>query len=144
MPQCFFSAPRMLQFAIARRHHKRRCRKLACVAAVVALLALLQADAGPQFKVVDRDERIPRPLMDWEQRKLLLRANVPGYSDFFKRYRMSLPVFEKLLEKIKDDMPREAKDGTGHVISAELWLSMALRWFAGGSIWDIADMHGVS
>ena len=67
-------------------------------------------------------------------------------SEFKRRYRMDEVTFDSIVMKIREDV----KDThTGNLrshngeISPEIKLSMALRFLAGGSYLDIADLHGV-
>ena len=71
---------------------------------------------------------------------------------FHRTYRMpktGARSFPALVEKLRPDLDSEdyalwADNGAGGPISAELKLSMALRFLAGGSYLDIYPMHGVS
>jgi len=63
--------------------------------------------------------------------------------EFRRRYHITLEGFNEILRDIENAMPRVPAN-MPKAVPNELKLSMALRWMAGGSYLDIADMHGVS
>eukprot|EP00873_Tetraselmis_striata_P039416 jgi/Tetstr1/459680/TSEL_005035.t1 len=69
-------------------------------------------------------------------------------ADWHMRYKISKDRFAEIIATIRDDVEagdkKQGGRGSGGVISAELRLSMALRYFAGGRYLDIADVHGVA
>ena len=95
------------------------------------------------FKVVGRKGNRKRARMVWRSRL----AQIGTESGFRTRYKISSQMFKDICDKIRKDV--EAEDGkqaarsSGGLISAELKLSMALRYMAGGHYVDIADLHGV-
>ncbi len=66
--------------------------------------------------------------------------------EFKRRYRMNEETFNSIVERIREDI-RDTHTGNlrsvNGEISPEIKLSMALRFLAGGSYMDIADLHGV-
>jgi len=80
--------------------------------------------------------------MVWEDRVASLTAD-----EFKRTYRMSVATFNFVLERIRKRItskaPKKARRDTHGPVPAELLLSMALRFLAGGSYLDIYQMHGV-
>jgi hypothetical protein len=64
---------------------------------------------------------------------------------FTSRYRMSKQTFHKLVGLLKQTEEERApvKNRNSNPISLELKLSMTLRALAGGSVYDVADLHKV-
>jgi hypothetical protein len=64
---------------------------------------------------------------------------------FTSRYRMSKQTFHKLVGLLKQTEEERApvKNRHSNPISLELKLSMTLRALAGGSVYDVADLHKV-
>jgi hypothetical protein len=83
-----------------------------------------------------------RTRMVWEDRVASLTAD-----EFKRTYRMSAATFNFVLERIRKRItskaPKKARRDTHGPVPAELLLSMALRFLAGGSYLDIYQMHGV-
>eukprot|EP00808_Paulinella_micropora_P010168 g38690.t1 len=80
-----------------------------------------------------------RHRMDWETR-------VASLSDrrFKRRYRVTKEQFDTLLSRLRPEL--EVACAKAHCyasVAPELQLSMNLRFLAGGSYLDIADLHGV-
>ena len=82
--------------------------------------------------------------MDWAER---LRQ-IGDEKEFQLRYKLSRRLFSRVCDAIRPYVEahdeKQANRGSGGLISAELRLSMALRYFAGGHYIDIADLHGVA
>jgi DNA-directed RNA polymerase specialized sigma24 family protein len=82
--------------------------------------------------------------MVWRQRL----QQIGTESQFRLRYKIRSGRFKEIADTIRHDVQasnaRKAMASSGGIISAELRLSMALRYIAGGHYVDIADMHGVS
>ena len=80
--------------------------------------------------------------MVWEDRVASLTAD-----EFKRTYRMPKATFDFVLERIRrritSKAPKKARRDTHGPVPAELLLSMALRFLAGGSYLDIYQMHGV-
>ena len=76
--------------------------------------------------------------MDWETRV----RNLPP-RQFLRRYRIDHAGFKKIVERITPYLAPRSKFHPNQT-SNELKLSMTLRWCAGASYLDVADMHGVS
>eukprot|EP00808_Paulinella_micropora_P017359 g52927.t1 len=81
-----------------------------------------------------------RHSMDWETRvaSLLDRR-------FKRRYRVTKEQFDTLLSRLRPEL--EVACAKAHCyasVAPELQLSMTLRFLAGGSYLDIADLHGVA
>ena len=114
---------------------RRRRRRTALIAAASSLL-MARAAHGPAFTVVGKAANQAQVVMDWSERKRSLRADDIGCNEFYLRYRMDVNAFEKLVELIRGDLPKCDTP-------AEILVSMAIRWFAGGSVYDIVDLHGV-
>eukprot|EP00873_Tetraselmis_striata_P001456 jgi/Tetstr1/421720/TSEL_012658.t1 len=123
---------------------RRRQRRLASVLNLEhARVRLIERVLWPSgFKVVGRKANKKRRRMDWQYRWDMDDA------DWQRRYKIYKDRFAEIVAPIRDDV--EAGDmkqggcGSGGVISAELRLSMALSYFAGGRYLDIADLHGVA
>eukprot|EP00808_Paulinella_micropora_P004375 g41034.t1 len=80
-----------------------------------------------------------RHRMDWETR-------VASLSDrrFTRRYRVTKEQFDTLLSRLLPELEVAcAKAHSYASVAPELQLSMTLRFLAGGSYLDIADLHGV-
>lgn len=117
----------------------RRSKNTKKVVAVFATLLVATAGLTGHVSVVGRIPNRPRQLMDWERRRASLSEKA-----FKQRYRLSKASFETLNTKIHPHLAHaERRRGNQHVVPVELCLSMSLRWLAGGSYVDIADMHGV-
>lgn len=64
---------------------------------------------------------------------------------FFRRaYRMSEDKFTRLVEILKPYLPTKLRVGPNGTIPVDLELSIALRYFAGGSPLDFIASHGIS
>jgi hypothetical protein len=67
---------------------------------------------------------------------------------FRQAYRMTIPSFNKLLDKLRPDLETinkiQARRSSGSPILPEMRLSMTLRYYAGGSAHDIIRYHKVS
>jgi hypothetical protein len=86
---------------------------------------------------IDKRPNRARHQMVWEERVASLSD-----SEFEQRYRLDLEGFNQVLEKIRPALGR-VHENVPTQVAPELKLSMALRWMAGGSYLDIADLHGV-
>ncbi|XRB21296.1 DDE Tnp4 domain-containing protein [Pseudoscourfieldia marina] len=66
--------------------------------------------------------------------------------EFRARYRMSIGTFTKLVNKVRAKLsaPFPKKGRAGGTVQPELQLAIALRWFAGGQMLDVAPLHGVA
>ena len=76
-----------------------------------------------------------------------LRAYRMKRDSFFELFRLLEPHMGGCRKKPGSEPTRRAKkyDGAKNgIIPKTSRLSMALRWFAGGAIWDIEIVHGVS
>ena len=87
---------------------------------------------------VARGPNLPRQRMHWPTREQSLSDR-----EFKKRYRLSKGAFNTLLGKLSPAISRRDTFG-GLAVPPAICLSMTLRWLAGGSYLDIADMHGVA
>ena len=96
-------------------------------------LAASSADCTP----INKQPNKARRQMVWEERVASLTPK-----EFERRYRMDLEGFNSVLEKIKPAFG-PMRPNVPSQVAPELKLSMALRWVAGGSYLDIADLHGV-
>eukprot|EP01046_Picozoa_sp_COSAG06_P043882 COSAG06_NODE_5821_length_3257_cov_8.634386_1_plen_179_part_10 len=114
-----------LRNTITRRRTRRR-------------MAVVAAVASSRKHRVLRALPFQRTRMVWWDRVASLTAH-----EFVCRYRVDLEGFNSMLVKIRPFMPAMYRNVTNQV-SNELKLSMCLRWLAGGSYLDLADMHGVS
>jgi hypothetical protein len=127
------------------------------IVAAIALegLPLMRSQAGNRlveevvlwpagFKVVGRAANVRRVRMVWRQRLKQIRTE----SQFRLRYKISSGRFHEIADTIGHHVhacnARKAMASSGGLISAELRLSMALRYMDGGHYVDIADLHGVS
>ena len=63
-------------------------------------------------------------------------------AEFVSHYRIDLPGFREILAAITPHLPRRQRNIMRQV-SLKLKLRMCLRYLAGGSCLDIADLHGV-
>jgi hypothetical protein len=97
----------------------------------------------PGFKVRGRRGNRRRVRMRWRDRV----AQIGTETEFRARYKVSSRMFMEICNKIRGDVEAgdrlQAERGSGGLISAELHLSIALRYMAGGHYLDIADLHGV-
>ncbi|XRB11082.1 hypothetical protein RI054_02g08970 [Pseudoscourfieldia marina] len=59
---------------------------------------------------------------------------------------MSIGTFTKLVNKVRAKLsaPFPKKGRAGGTVQPELQLAIALRWFAGGQMLDVAPLHGVA
>mmetsp|Transcript_10226 Transcript_10226/g.14761 ORF Transcript_10226/g.14761 Transcript_10226/m.14761 type:complete len:153 (+) Transcript_10226:24-482(+) len=83
-----------------------------------------------------------RQRLDWNS-----HVNDIGDSLFKRAYRLTLPAFNALLEKIQDDLLTDyckASNSSGSTVKPETCLAMALRFLAGGQHIDICFTHGVT
>jgi len=83
-----------------------------------------------------------RQRLDWNS-----HVNDIGDSLFKRAYRLTLPAFNALLEKIQDDLLTDyckASNSSGSTVKPETCLAMALRFLAGGQHIDICFTHGVA
>ena len=101
------------------------------------LLVAAIAAASANYTVVGKQPNKARRQMVWQERVASLSAK-----EFERRYRMDLEGFNQVLEKIRPAFGPMCENVPTQV-PPELKLSMALRWMAGGSYLDIADLHGV-
>ena len=63
--------------------------------------------------------------------------------EFSQRYRLTKAMFTNLAELIRNMVEStRSMAGRSKPIAVELQLSMALRFLAGGSVYDIIDLHG--
>jgi hypothetical protein len=96
------------------------------------------------FKVIGRAANVRRVRMVWQQRLQQIRTE----SHVRLRCKISSGRFHEIADTIRPNVQasnaRKARASSGGLISAELRLSMALRYMAGGHYVDIADLHGVS
>jgi len=95
------------------------------------------------YTVVGRAGNRKRDRMDWKTRL----KQIGTETEFRARYKISSEIFARIVEIIRDDVEAsnvaQANRSSGGIIKAELHLSMAIRYMAGGDYKDIADMHGV-
>jgi hypothetical protein len=99
---------------------------------------LLMASIISSDSTADREKNRERQRMDWGE-----RVDSLSESQFRQRYRMDQVGFDDVLEKIRPAFPPMCANVPSQV-PPELKLSMALRWMAGGSYLDIADLHRAS
>lgn len=71
-----------------------------------------------------------------------------SHQEFMKRYKLSKQQFTVLCGKLRhmvgtDLNHKKAIASSGCGVPTEICLSMTLRWLAGGSVFDIIDMHYV-
>lgn len=102
------------------------------------LLITAMATTSQHVIVEDRQPNRSRHQMVWAERVASLT-----HKEFRQRYRMDLGGFNEVLEKIRPAFP-PMRSNVPSQVPPELKLSMALRWMAGGSYLDIADLHGVA
>jgi hypothetical protein len=80
-----------------------------------------------------------RTRMVWAERMASLTD-----TEFKQRYRLSKPLFTDLAGRLASRMQSKRRMvGIYAPIPVELQLSMTLRYLAGGSVYDIQDLHGV-
>ena len=93
--------------------------------------------------MVGRKGNRKRTRMVWRARLVQIATE----SVFRTRYKISSQMFKDICDKVREDVESEdafrAARSIGGLITAELQLSMALRYMAGGHYVDIADLHGV-
>ena len=86
-----------------------------------------------------------RRRMDMEERIAHLEDEY-GPNEFQETYKVSVPEFRDLAMALEDYMAMVSHKGvcsSGSAVSAQLRLSMFLRYVAGGQVKDIIHMHGV-
>ena len=132
--------PRMLGMAKmrARRPPRHPAGSTTLLRVLAAVTVIVVAVSTSNVVVVEgRVGNSKRSRMDWDQRR-------DGLTDrqFKTRYRLGKKAFSTLVDKIRPKLALPRRRGP-RPMSAELLLSMALRWLAGGNYLDIADMHGV-
>ena len=76
--------------------------------------------------------------MDMDER--IKKMEEEGEAEFQRTYKVTVPTFKRLAQELHQSLDL---DSDVRCISAELRLSMALRYFAGGHQNDICKMHGV-
>ena len=85
-----------------------------------------------------------------KQKRMVWKDRVYSLTDVeFKRtYRMTLDMFDAVLDQIRSKIsrkdPKKSRRDLHGAVPAELQLSMALPYLAGGSYLDIYQTHGVS
>ena len=82
--------------------------------------------------------------MSMEER--IRQLQFEGESEFKATYKLGIGQFMSLARRLDywlDSDPSKAVNSSGSPVSAELRLSMAVRFFAGGQVKDICHMHGV-
>ena len=99
-------------------------------------IVFLAATHTGGYHVEGKDKNRTRVRCDWAQRFALLTP-----AEFTRRYRLNKENFNKLLGLIGADITPKRKRSDG--ITAEIKLACTLRYLAGGSYLDIADLHGV-
>ena len=106
------------------------------------LPALLKDGRGPQGK----KSRGDKPPFSWE-----LHVRRFNEEEFRRRYRMDFDSFNVLLERLRPHLEhsgkaklQELRGNSGVVVSAEVKLAIALRYFAGGDVLDLMLIYGVS
>jgi hypothetical protein len=145
---------------VAQRARAARFRRRAVIAAAVAYMAVRKchrraANArfpvvceefvpwGSGARVIGRSENIIRRRMDWEERRDSLTEK-----QFSLRCKLSKSRFAEVTDGIRPLMKAEnvnqAVRSSGSAVSAELQLSVFLRYLASGHHLDIEDMHGIS
>ena len=117
--------------AVLRRRAKKR--------KLVALLASTEHPGERERKTIHA--RVPRTPVVWSERMRL------SDGAFRRRYRMPKETFTSLCGTLAGPMA-EMHGMLGHRIphgvSVEVQVSVSIRWLAGGSYLDVADVHGVS
>jgi hypothetical protein len=67
-----------------------------------------------------------------------------GRTFFHHAYQMSENKFDELVELLKPYLPAKQRVGPNGIITSELKLSIALRYFSGGSPLDFISLRGIS
>jgi hypothetical protein len=84
------------------------------------------------------------PNIGRERAKIVNLRRCLGSTFFQRAYRMSETKFDELVKILKQYLPAKERVGPNGIISPELELSIALRYFAGGSPLDCIASHGLS
>jgi hypothetical protein len=115
---------------------------------LLALLALL-----PQHTIREEAERPLKRARTGPRRygaRLVWSYDELFDDEFYRNYRMSKDQFRALADRIRNRLPggtelsrKRQKTAGGATISAEIQLSIALRFLAGGSYIDICRVHQV-
>jgi hypothetical protein len=84
------------------------------------------------------------PFIDRKRAKIVNIRRCLGRTYFQRAYRMSQTKFDELVKLLKPQLPEKKRVGPNGIISVELELSIALRYFAGGSPLDFIASHGIS
>ena len=142
------SIPSPLPFILDEHQHELHCSlvlaqiasALVCVAAFDSLDSQEERPDGGRKEGAETIHRIRRDMNEY-----IGQMDDRG---FRRRYRMTKAAFWTLLDIIENHLPSTGeKRKRGAVpngpISKAARLSMALRFFAGGDVLDIAEVHGV-
>jgi hypothetical protein len=97
-----------------------------------AVLAAAVERTGRPY-IIKRDRILPG-----EHERLL------GPTYFRRSYRMEYFQFAKLVQILKPYLPTKQRVGPNGTIPPEIEVSVALRFFAGGSPYDLMLTHGIS
>ena len=108
---------------------------------------LADGDGGLWRHREGRKEKVAnkiRARMDMEER--IRDLQFEGETEFQATYKLNIEEFRRLAQRFGewlDLVEHKAVCSSGSLVSAELRLSMAMRFFAGGHVRDICHMHGV-
>lgn len=100
--------------------------------------------------MVDKAPNKPRQRMCWTTRMHALIDDNGDLKEFLKRYKLSPDKFKEVADRIRplvearDKGQAKRSSRGGEFISAEIRLSIFLRFLAGGHYLDLVDIHGVS
>ena len=108
------------------------------VLGLLSCLLIIQQSSQDSVYIVDKKANKDRQVMDWPTRESSLTSR-----EFKLRYRLGKSAFAKLSHKIRPLVARKASWAGRPTIPVDVALSATLRWLAGGSYLDVADMHGI-
>lgn len=138
------------------RAQRTRLLMLLCVAGAIISSARIcrpLGSAGVAFeqlplwtgghRVVGRKGNRKRRRLVWSDRL----SQIQNETEWRRRYKISSSCFRGMVNALRSQLEaqdvQQAARSSGGLITAELRLSMALRYMAGGHYIDICDLHGV-
>lgn len=88
----------------------------------------------------------PKQKSNWN--KWLTHVNNLGQRNFRRMYRMDIQSFNQLHDLLHETLQtvdkKQASRSSGSDICSQIHLEVAIRYLAGGSLWDIHDNFGLS
>jgi hypothetical protein len=110
------------------------------VAIIQSLIILLKK----QRASASRSRSYRKPIIGRTRNKIVNIRQCLGSSLFRCAYHLSKEKFDELVKILEPYLPLKERIGPNGIIPVELKLSIALRYFAGGSPLDFIGSHGMS